>query len=165
VNPCAVRAFTVGDHLVRFIPIVFACPPKCRQRRQKPVGRLPSRETTLEVIVGFLDVQSTALRAISTMPIVGIGRHAARRQPESLRRNGQASPRRCWPLSGSDRASRASGVTRARGRRRGESVVGGVCGGLRWARHCFRAAGTVRPTFTPINLSLDGICEAAAASG
>ena len=49
MNPCAVRAFTVGDHLVRFIPIVFACPPKCRQRRQKPVGRLPSRETTLEV--------------------------------------------------------------------------------------------------------------------
>jgi hypothetical protein len=28
VNPCAVRAFAVGDNLVRCIPIVFACPPK-----------------------------------------------------------------------------------------------------------------------------------------
>jgi hypothetical protein len=28
VNPCAVRAFAVGNNLVRFIPIVFACPPK-----------------------------------------------------------------------------------------------------------------------------------------
>ena len=28
VNPCAVRAFAVGNNLVRFIPIVFSCPPK-----------------------------------------------------------------------------------------------------------------------------------------
>jgi hypothetical protein len=49
VNPCAVRASAVGDNLVRFIPIVFACPPKRHQRRQKPVWRLPSRETMLEV--------------------------------------------------------------------------------------------------------------------
>jgi hypothetical protein len=34
---------------VRFIPIVFACPPKRHQRRQKPVWRLTSRETLLEV--------------------------------------------------------------------------------------------------------------------
>ena len=31
-------------------------------------------------------------------------------------------------------------------------------------QHCFRAPGTVRP-ITPTNLSLDGICEAAAAPG
>jgi hypothetical protein len=49
VNPCAVRAFAVGDNQVGFIPIVFAYPPKRRQRRQKPVWRLTSRETMLEV--------------------------------------------------------------------------------------------------------------------
>jgi hypothetical protein len=60
VNPCAVRAFAVGDDLVRFIPIVSACPPKRHQRRQKPVWGLPSRETMLEVRWGhgrLLDVQ------------------------------------------------------------------------------------------------------------
>ena len=30
VYPCAVRAFAVGDNQVRFIPIVFAYPPKRR---------------------------------------------------------------------------------------------------------------------------------------
>jgi hypothetical protein len=64
VNPCAVRAFTVADNLVRFIPIVFACPLKRHQRRQKPVWRLPSRETMLEVRRGhdrLLDVQIAAI--------------------------------------------------------------------------------------------------------
>jgi hypothetical protein len=64
VNPCAVRAFGVGDNLVRLIPIVFACPPKRHQRRQKPVWRLPSRETVLEVRWGhdrILDVQTAAI--------------------------------------------------------------------------------------------------------
>jgi hypothetical protein len=37
VNPCAVRAFAVGDNQVRFIPIFFAYPPK---RRQQAKARL-----------------------------------------------------------------------------------------------------------------------------
>ena len=49
VNPCAVRAFAVSDNLVRFIPIILACPLKRHQRRQKAVWRLPSGETILEV--------------------------------------------------------------------------------------------------------------------
>jgi hypothetical protein len=47
------------------------------------------------------------------MPVIGIGRHAARRQPVISRRNGQPSPRHCWPPSAPDRASRASGATGA----------------------------------------------------
>jgi hypothetical protein len=64
VNPCAVRAFAVGDNLVRCIPIVFACPPKRHQRRHKPVWRLPSCETMLEVGWGhnrLLNVQSLSV--------------------------------------------------------------------------------------------------------
>ena len=49
VNPRAVRAFAVGDNLVRFIPLVFARPPKRHQGRQKPVWRFISRETMPEV--------------------------------------------------------------------------------------------------------------------
>jgi hypothetical protein len=37
------------------------------------------------------------------MPVIGIGRHAVRRQPVILRRNGQASLRRCWNPSAPDR--------------------------------------------------------------
>ena len=64
VNPCAVRAFAVGDNQVRFIPIVFAYRPKRRQRRQKPVWGLTSRETMLEVRWchdRLLDVQAAAI--------------------------------------------------------------------------------------------------------
>ncbi len=49
VNPCTVRALPVRDNLVRFMPIVFSCPPERHQRRPKPVWRLPSGETALEV--------------------------------------------------------------------------------------------------------------------
>jgi hypothetical protein len=52
VDPCEVRALALGDTMVRFIPIVFACPPKCHHRRQKAGWRLPSRETVLEVRTG-----------------------------------------------------------------------------------------------------------------
>jgi hypothetical protein len=47
---------------VRFIPIVFARPPKRHQRSQKPVP--PSRETMLEVRWchdRLLDVQTAAI--------------------------------------------------------------------------------------------------------
>ena len=71
VNPRAVRAFAFGDNLVRLIPIVFACPPKRYQRRQKPVWRLPSRETMLEVRWGhdrILDVQNRGYLLIVAAP-------------------------------------------------------------------------------------------------
>ena len=49
VNPRAVRAFAIGGNLVRCVPIVLARPPKRDQGRRKPVWRLPSCETVLEV--------------------------------------------------------------------------------------------------------------------
>jgi hypothetical protein len=52
----------------------------------------------------------TALRAISTMPVIGIGRHAARRQPVILRRNGQESSRLCWPPSATDPSLRSNSI-------------------------------------------------------
>ena len=52
----------------------------------------------------------TVSRAISTMPVIGIDRQAAHRQPVILLQNGQRSPQRCWTRSTLDRASRGFGV-------------------------------------------------------
>ena len=49
VNPRTVRALPFRDNLVRLMPIVFSCPPERHQRRPKPVWRLLSGETALEV--------------------------------------------------------------------------------------------------------------------
>jgi hypothetical protein len=49
VNPCTVSVLPFRDNRVRFIPIVFSCPPKRHRWRPKPVCRLLSGEATLEV--------------------------------------------------------------------------------------------------------------------
>ena len=91
-------------------------------RRKPPDGLLPALAvlwwagkddwslTAKAVTAHGFTLTCTALRAISTTPVIGIGTHAARRQLVILRPNGQPSPRRCWPPSALDRPSHASGA-------------------------------------------------------
>src|ERR1700735_3013263 len=56
VNPCAVRAFAVGDNQVRFIPIFFAYPPKAPPAGKSPSGGLLPARLCLKsdgVMIGF----------------------------------------------------------------------------------------------------------------
>src|SRR6516164_7158619 len=58
----------------------------------------------------WVTLTCTVSRAISTMPVIGIDRQAAHRQPLILLQNGLRSPQRCWTRSTLDRASRGFGV-------------------------------------------------------